>query len=138
MKHTPTCDCYAPSHPWYYKLGGKSLYPKQIQSEAIQSSARGYRTEEIEKARCLPEPKRSSKLHKIRGEVCSDLQRDLSVYRGAAFALHIERINQPPDERPTCSNAHVAMSLKYCHLINGLAHLHLLGSLLSQQPDLFG
>lgn len=137
MKHAPTLDYYSPSHPWYYKLGGKPLYPKQIQAEAIRSSINGYRSEEINAAHQQGEPRRSSKLRNIREEVLSDLRRDLSGYREAAFALHAERLNQPVGQRTICSSAHVAVSLKYSHLSNDFAHLKQLESLLNVQPDLF-
>jgi len=84
-------NTYAPHHPWYYKLGGKVLYPKQIISEVKKSGYRGYMQDDINKADNKIEPQRTEQLKKIRLKVIADLNKDLGIYRKYACDLRDER-----------------------------------------------
>lgn len=47
---------YSPGHPWYYKLGARVLYPREIRDTVMISGYPGYRREEIEQADAKAEP----------------------------------------------------------------------------------
>ena len=130
---------YQPGHPWFYKLGGKVLRPKQILSAVKASGYQGYRFDDIQQAGNKAEPHRSAALRNIRQEVLTRLISDLSCYRAYARELRDYRAIDEADrpEQPICSDIHTSMSLKHNHLYNGFAHLAVIDDLLSSQPDLF-
>jgi hypothetical protein len=131
------CGGYCAGHPWYYLLGGKRPTLKQISAYAQRFERCGYREEEIDEAHRLPEPKRTAALSKIRAEIMDGLRRDISGYRRAVRNLSAYRkINQPEDCPKICNDVHVAISLKFSHLLNDFIHLQKLDSLPSQL-DLF-
>ena len=131
-------NTYEPHHPWYYKLGGKSLYPKQIIKEVKSSGYRGYMQDDISKIDNKCEPQRSEHLKKVRAKVVEDLKNNLSIYRKCIRDLRKEReqgiANQ---DRYFCSDINMSMSLKHNHLYNNFAHLIYLDELIIHQLDLF-
>lgn len=136
--HINMCG-YNPSHPWYYKLGGRVLFPKDILHHAKASGYRGYAAEHIKAADMLEEPKRSEKLRILRARFLMELEGDITVYRQKALALSRERkAGGDIHEGSICNDIYTSMSLKYSHLYNGFAHLVWLDDLLTQQGDLFG
>ncbi len=71
-----------------------------------------------------------------------DLFSNLAIYRKYACELREYRLldeagKKAHDDKIFCSDIHLDMSLKYCHLYNDLAHLYLIDDLLSFQADLF-
>ncbi|AQQ04124.1 hypothetical protein B0E33_11420 [Roseibium algicola] len=131
------CGGYCAGHPWYYLLGGKRPTLKQIWAYAQRFERRGYRAEEIDAAHRLPEPKRTQVLSKIRAEIMDGLHRDMSGYPRAVRNLSAYRKTRQPDTSPRiCDDVHVAMSLKFSHLLNDFIHLQKLDSIPSQL-DLF-
>ncbi len=127
------CGGYSAGHPWYYLLGGKRPTLKQISAYAERFEKRGYRVEEIDAAHRLPEPKRTAALSKIRAEIMDGLRRDMSGYRRAVRNLSAYRkANQPEASPKICDDVHVAVSLKFSHLLNDFIHLQKLGSIPSQ------
>ncbi|VVT28133.1 hypothetical protein [Hoeflea sp. EC-HK425] len=138
-KTTPlTHGGYQAGHPWYYYLGGRIPRLKEIRDAVIQSGYRGYMAERIDTLEALPEPRRSEKLRTLRDDVRAELYRDIRRYRVVARALRSYRHEQATTSPGhSCDDVHTAMSLKYAHIYNGLAHLHVLDALLGKQPDLF-
>lgn len=130
---------YNAGHPWYYVLNGKVESPKQILEAVKENGYQGYMAEDIREADRKPGGKRTEVLHKIKSEVLESLRKDISAYRQYACWLHrYRRTHAHSETAPTCEGIHVAISLKYCHIYNDMAHLHTLDHLLSAQPDLFG
>lgn len=132
------CGGYYPGHPWYYLLGGRVLYPKEIRNQVKAATYRGYLKDDILATVARQEPQRSEALRKIRHEVEAGLRRDIARYRQCAFQL----MNQLREEDRAarlicCDDVHVAISLKHNHIVNGFAHLALLDELPEQQGDLF-
>ena len=72
---------YGAGHPWYYKLGGKVLSPKQIRQSVRHSGYQGSMRADIEAADDKSEPQRSNALRAIKTKVLDDLVADLSGYR---------------------------------------------------------
>jgi hypothetical protein len=72
---------YNPSHPWYYKMGGKPSNLKAIRDYAIKQRYQGYLSDEIAKARRHSEPKRSEQLKHITESITANLWRDIARYR---------------------------------------------------------
>ncbi|MEM5585916.1 hypothetical protein WNZ15_25900 [Roseibium sp. AS2] len=131
------CRGYSAGHPWYYLLGGKRPTLKQINAYAERFERRGYRVEEIDAAHRLPEPKRTAALSKVRSDIMEDLGRDMSGYREAVRNLSAYRENHQPEASPrSCDDVHVAISLKFSHLLNDFIHLQKLDSM-PAQLDLF-
>lgn len=127
------CGGYSAGHPWYYLLGGKRPTLKQISAYAERFEKPGYRAEEIDVAHRLPEPKRTQVLLKIRAAIMEDLRRDISGYRRAVRNLSAYRKAYQPEACPKiCGDVHVAMSLKFSHLLNDFIHLQKLKSMPSQ------
>jgi hypothetical protein len=116
---------YKPSHPWYYKLGGKPPTLKAIRDYAINQKYQGYLSDEIAKARRQNEPKRSEHLQQYTNSTTANLQRDVACYRQLrrhyALLSHQGKLNQIPD---ICDDIHTSLSLKYNHLTNHFIHLH--------------
>lgn len=138
-KTTPlTHGGYQAGHPWYYYLGGRIPRLKEIRDAAIHSGYRGYMAERIDTLDALPEPRRSQELRAlraiVRGEVSGDIRRYRVVVRQLRFYRHEQATTSP---RHSCDDVHTAMSLKYAHIYNGFAHLHVLDTLLGKQLDLF-
>jgi hypothetical protein len=116
---------YKPSHPWYYKLGGKPLTLKAIREQCIHAQYQGYLSDDIAKARSQSEPKRSQHLQKYLNSITADLWRDIACYRQlrrhyALLSFH-GKLNQNSD---ICDDIHTSLSLKYNHLSNHFIHLH--------------
>jgi hypothetical protein len=116
---------YKPSHPWYYKLGGKPPTLKSIRDNAIHQKYQGYLSDDIAKARHQSEPKRSEQLKHLTDRITADLQRDITIYRQlrrdyALLSFH-GKLNENPD---ICDDIHTSLSLKYNHLSNHFIHLH--------------
>jgi len=135
-------NTYKPSHPWYYRLGGTVHKPKTILASVKGRKYQGYNRDNINQADDRAEPQRSSDLRLLRQEALGDLRSNLAIYRKYACELREYRLldeagQQAHDEKSFCSDIHLNMSLKYCHLYNDLAHLYLIDDLLSYQADLF-
>jgi len=129
---------YSSGHPWYYTLGGRILYPKDILEEVKEAGYRGYLSGAIDTAAHKQEPKRTVALRKLRTKALADLWDDLSVYRGCAVKLRRQRrAEQASGAQPAFDAVHQDMCLKHNHIYNNLAHLIALHELLSQQLDLF-
>ncbi len=130
---------YQPGHPWYYKLGGKVLSPKQILATVKSSDYQGYRADDIRQADNKSEPQRSGVLRKLREETLKSLTSDLSCYRIFTCELREYRALDETGlgDHAICSDIHTSMSLKHNHLYNDFAHLNMIDGLLSRQPDLF-
>jgi len=106
---------------------------KQISAYAERFEKRGYRAEEIDAAHRLPEPKRTAALSKIRADIMEGLRKDISGYRRAARNLtEYRKTNQSEGCPKICDDVHLAMSLKFSHLLNDFIHLQKLGSIPSQ------
>ena len=137
----PRRSGYSPGHSWFYKLGGKPLYPKQIRDDVIASGYRGYDEADIKAMAQRPEPKRSNSLRRHRKRIIQDLSEDLARYREVVRELHARRrAGVDVDDHPICSCPHVAVSLKHNHVYNGFARLHYVDELLRPQDgqlDLF-
>ncbi|MGJ8572291.1 MAG: hypothetical protein ACSHXI_16495 [Hoeflea sp.] len=132
------CCGYGSGHPWYYLLGGRVLYPKEIRAQVNAATYRGYLKDDILATAARQEPKRSEALRKIRHEVIAGLRRDIARYRQCAFELMNHTLEQDRTARlVSCDDVHVAISLKHNHIVNGFAHLALLNELPEQQGDLF-
>jgi len=125
---------YPPGHCWYYKLGGRPLYPKEIRANALASGYRGYDATSIEALDALSEPQRSERLRGLRSEIVSEITRDLSRYRQLLRDLRSEKAK--PD-LGSCSDTDMSVSLKHNHLYNGFARLAFVEMLLGKQRDLF-
>ena len=130
-------NSYGPGHPWYYVLGGKPLYPKQIMKAVEHCSYRGCVAADIDRLDSLPEPKRTRALRAMKEKVLADYRADLSRYREVALALHRSRSRKTGEDASLCGDLHVAVSLKHNHLFNDLAHLRVLTQMLDRQRDLF-
>lgn len=136
MPNQSNSNHYAPSHPWYYLLGGDILKPSAILAEVKTSGYRGYLSSQIEKSANKSEPQRSIELRKLDNESRSALFSDISRYRECVRELRLIR-EQHNENRTECLDIHVSISLKHNHIYNDFAHLIRLDELLSEQPDLF-
>lgn len=136
-KSLPPHQGYNVGHPWYYFLGGKVPTLKQIRTDAQTSGYCGYRKADIESARGLAEPKRSARLRYIKEDVKLRLTSDISRYREVVRDLQAYRAGDTNRNHMGCAEVHTSMSLKYAHIYNGFAHLHMLDDLPDQQIDLF-
>ena len=106
--------------------------------EARASGNRGFMADQIDKSDQMPEPKRSQALRKYRKQVTTELSQDARMYRVAVRDLHRYQAEQADDQQERhCQDVHVAVSLKYCHLYDDFAHLHVLNDLLEKQRNLF-
>lgn len=126
-----------PGHPWFYVLGGKPLYPRQILEAVERAEYRGYLAREIDRTDSLCEPRRSTVLRSMRTKALADYRADLSRYREVARDLYLHRAKRPCVESVHCGSVHESMSLKHNHLFNDLAHLRVLAQMLDRQRDLF-
>lgn len=131
------CTAYSPGHPWYYVLGGKPPYPREIMQEVMRRAYGGYLASDIGRIDRQPEPQRSNDLRAFRRKALADYRANLSRYRALAVALRRYRTSNPCGEAPACADVHVSVSLKHNHLFNDLAHLVALTRLLDKQRDLF-
>lgn len=130
---------YSSGHPWYYKLGGAVLQPKQILVAVKKSSYRGYRLDDIEAADRKSEPARSEALRALRAEEIERIRADLGRYRELACQLReFRKRDGDLYDQPVCADIHTNISLKHNHLVNRFAHLVAIDDLLTRQPDLFG
>lgn len=128
---------YSSGHPWYYFLGGRALYPKEILAEVKAGSYRGFITD-IDRAARLAEPKRSETLRKLKAQFVEELKQDIARYRECVLELHRYRLSEEDEELPSSSaEIHTSVSLKHNHILNDFAHLLRIEELLSVQRDLF-
>lgn len=133
-----TIQGYWPTHPWYYLLGGQVLMSRAIKALAISSDYRGYRADEIGKADCLAEPKRSRTLDRVEQDVLSQLRADLARYRHLAHHLRLRRQASGVPENPViCDDLDVSLGLAFAHVYNGYAHVVALDETRSRQLALF-
>lgn len=138
MSFIPERGGYSAGHPWYYVLGGHVPRLREIRDHAIIKGYRCYLTDEIQAAHEKPEPARSAAIAELIETVTAELRRDVSGYRRAARELGTARAEQQgSDVKTICDSVHVAISLKFNHLINDFTHLHALQNL-PKQLDLFG
>lgn len=122
-----TINDYSPSHPWFYKLGGKPISLKNIRHQVIQSQYQGYLADDIAKLHKMPEPNRSNRLLGMREECLAELRRDIQIYRRLRRELaHQIRNNTHNHDSTICTDIDVSLSLKYSHLSNHFAHLNAL------------
>lgn len=129
---------YPAGHPWFWMRGGPIPRPRGIIAHVKASGYRGYREDEINRAANLPEPKRSRTLRAIEKDVRQSLADDLPRYRKLACELRALRTQgHVSHEQGVCDDIHTALSLKFAHLVNGFAHLEMLGALSAGQLDLF-
>jgi len=129
---------YSPGHCWYYKLGGKVLYPKQIFESVKTSKYRGYAEDDICIANQKSEPQRSEALRQMRCYHLTKLRSDLTIYRRYALQLSVIRKNHGRVcLAESARDVDMSMSLKHNHLYNGFAHLVYIDESLAIQGDLF-
>ncbi len=133
---------YDAGHPWYYRLGGAVHKPKAILKATRDNKYQGYNRDNIHQADDRAEPQRSSDLRLLREGALKDFRTNIAIYRKYACELREYRLldeagQKAHDDKIFCSDIHLNMSLKYCHLYNDLAHLYLIDDLLSYQADLF-
>lgn len=74
---------YNPGHPWYYHLGGRTIFPKEILRDVKRRRYRGYNSEQIAKADACCEPRRTQELRRLRNLHLGRLRSDLADYRRA-------------------------------------------------------
>lgn len=128
---------YKPSHPWYYRLGGSVLSPRQILNHVNSDNYKGY-NQDIIRANNLAEPQRSEKLREIHGNAMITQKLDIARYRKVAFKLKMARKQGLPVWNESINdNPCVNLSLVYSHLYNNFARLNLLDRKLKEQQDLF-
>ncbi len=139
MKPSICSNGYNAGHPWYYVLGGRVQSPKQILQAVKEQGYQGYMAADIAEANRKPGQKRTQALRTLKAQILTELKKDMSAYRQYACWLRQYRQKHELSEiAPTCEGVHIAISLKYSHVYNDLAHLHTLDHLLAAQPDLFG
>ena len=130
---TLTYNDYNAGHPWYYKLGGTILRPKEILATVKLSGYQGYMADDIVRIDKKAEPERSKALREIKGKCVKDLWKNISCYRNLAHKLRFERKLSGIDALSGSSNElHTSMSLKHNHIYNDLAHLNYLNTLFTQ------
>jgi len=130
---TLTYNDYNSGHPWYYKLGGTVLRPKEILTIVKLSGYQGYMADDIVRIDKKAEPERSKTLREIKDKCVKDLWRDISCYRNLAHELRFERkLKGITHGTTSCNELHTSMSLKHNHIYNDLAHLNFLDDLLTQ------
>lgn len=116
---------YKPSHPWYYKLGGKPPTLKAIRDYAINQKYQGYLSDELAKARRHSEPKRSEQLKHITKSITANLWRDIARYRQLrrdySQLFREGKLNQNHD---ICDDIYIPRTLKYIHISNHFTQLH--------------
>lgn len=132
-------NTYNAGHPWFYKLNGKVLTPKQILKTVISSGYQGYMKDDIQKLSRKAEPKRSVAIRKLQAKVKKELHKNISLYRKYAHELaYFRKHPELLDTHPICSDIHMNMSLKHNHIYNDFGHFVYLESLESWQMELFG
>lgn len=129
---------YPAGHPWFFLLGGPIPKPRAIRAAANARNYAGYRIADIETADRRGEPERSRTLRALEADILNDLRRDLSQYRKLARELRSWREEGNDREPgPACADIHVAISLKFAHVYNGLANLCSVKARAGRQLDLF-
>lgn len=131
-------NTYNAGHPWFYKLDGKVLTPKQILKNVVSSGYQGYMRDDIQKICNKAEPMRSAAIGKLKAIVKAELHKDMSQYRKYARELAHFRVHPELFEtQPICSDVCMSLSLKHNHIYNDFAHLVYLENIKSKQMDLF-
>lgn len=105
---------YSPGHSWYYKEGGKPLYPKQIRDDVIASGYRGYDEADITAMAQRTEPKRSNSLRRHRKQIIERLSEDLSRYREVVRELHAHRRAPKAPDRLRNHRDNAGCLLRFC------------------------
>lgn len=135
----PDHEGYPVTHCWYYHLGGRIPYPKEILAHVRECGSRGYLYNDIQEAGQKPEPYRARLLAKLEAKIWSDLRRDLTAYRHCVRELRDVRAHGDDIPRePCCKDIHVGVSLTFAHVYGGFANLETIRQLGSRQLDLFG
>ncbi|PCI85561.1 MAG: hypothetical protein COB24_12665 [Hyphomicrobiales bacterium] len=138
MTKTVQTNDYSAGHPWYYKLDGKVLTPKQILADVMESGYQGYMQDDIKKLNKKAEPMRSAGIRKFTLQIKESLRSNISQYRKYARELaHVRKHPELLASQPICSDVHMSMSLKHNHIYNDFGHLVYLESIKSKQMDLF-
>lgn len=130
-------NTYHAGHPWYYRLGGRVLFPSEIKAKVTLDDYPDLMIEDILVASNMTEPKRSERLRTIRDNIRQSLRRDLNRYLECVRELKARRLDPDPPEQPISSCVYMAMSLKHNHIYNRYAQLMICEQHLTQQGDLF-
>ena len=137
MRRTVSMKEYRPTHPWYYLLNGRPLFPSEMIQCAKDERYKGYLWDDIQQADSKTEPHRSETLRALKTKVVATMWRDLNCYH--EFVREFRRQNKAPKTKPpvVSSDLHLNLGLKHSHLHNDFAHLLILNELLEKQADLF-
>jgi len=137
MRRNVSLKDYRPSHPWYYLLNGRPLFPSEMIQCAKDEGYKGYLWDDIQAADRKAEPQRSETLRALKTKVLADMWCDLKRYH--ELVREFRRQNKAPNTEPPaiCSDLHMSLGLKHSHLHNDFAHLLILNELLEKQADLF-
>lgn len=128
-------NSFSPGHPWYYKLGGKTLNPTQIMLAVQTAQYRSYLKDDIESINKRAEPKRKKQLKNLRTNCRNRLKDDLERYRELVIELRAYRKQHGEiDESDDCSELFMSLSLKHNHIFNHMAALHYIDELLMKSP----
>jgi hypothetical protein len=137
-KRIPPHQDYSAGHPWYFHLGGPIPGPRAIRDHVIASGYGGYRASEIAVADKRPEPARTRALTALENDIRRELKSDLHRYRQTVRELKLwQEANGQTEPGPTCADIHIAMSLTFAHVMNGLANLRSITACSRRQLDLF-
>jgi len=129
---------YEPTHPWYYRLGGRILMPREIASFAATLNCEHPRA--VLEIFDLPEPQRSTAIRAARERARSTIISDLRRYREHARRVRYRRrwLGPYPDEdRDIWNEPITAVSLKFNHLLHGFTILAALDRVPNEQLALF-
>lgn len=131
-------NSYHPGRSWYYKQGGRILFPSEIKAKVKTDNYPDFMIEDILKASNMAEPKRSERLRGICKIIRATLRTDLATYLRFVRKLKARRLDPDPPEQSIVSCVYVAMSLKHNHIYHGYAKLMICEHHLTRQGDLFG
>lgn len=134
---TPS-NTYHAGHPWYYRTGGRILFPSEIKASVTTYDYPDFMIEDTLKAAVMEEPKRSERLRAKRDDIRQSLRRDLNRYLECVRALKVRRLDPDPPEQPISSCVYMAMSLKHNQIYSDYAQLMICEHHLARQGDLFG
>lgn len=131
---------YGSGHPWYYRLGGRILYPGEIKAEIYDRSPDEWHLQGFASIARMAEPARSREIQKQRKIITDGLQDDITRYRELARQINKLRTFIGPAPKPTFlesqNEPNSGISLKHNHIHYGFSKLRALDSLDVQQ-DLF-
>lgn len=131
---------YGSGHPWYYRLGGRILYPREIRDAIYATPVDDHHAEGFSHLDRKAEPERSHEIQAERAKICAGLRQDIKRYRQVVCEInHLRRFIGPATE-PTflesLNEPNQDASLKHNHICYGFAKLQALDALNVQQ-DLF-